>query len=534
MSSLLHNYLIESTKQYPDKVCVSFKDSTISFHDLNDLSNRLSNAFAKRGVTAGDRVGIYIDKSIEALIAIFGILKAGASYVPLDPLAPVERQSLIINDCRLKYLATSSKKLPQVNQILKNTGTLREVFVLDISHEEYNMHIPDVTLIFKNEIYQSQDKMPNQIGKQVTEKNLAYILYTSGSTGQPKGVMVSHKAAIAFTEWALKSFNITCDDVVSSHAPFHFDLSIFDIFASLKAGATISLVPQGLSSFPKSIVEFIENEGISIWYSVPSILTQLVLHGDLENRNFTSLRQILFAGEVFHSKYLRRLMEMMPHVKFYNLYGPTETNVITYYPVNELPDPDKAIPVGALCDGVKSYIVSETGSLVKEGEVGELYVTCPTVMDGYWNDPEKTKSVLFQNPFTLSTNEFIYKTGDLVCSNKNGNLDYHGRCDAMIKSRGYRIELGEIESALSSHTGIKEVAVTGFPDDQIGNIIKAVIVPKQKAAISIQEIKHFCSKKLPHYMIPEMICFIDALPRTSTGKIDRKSLIHLSSDILKT
>jgi amino acid adenylation domain-containing protein len=363
---------------------------------------------------------------------------------------------------------------------------------------------------------------------QITGDDLAYMLYTSGSTGQPKGVMLSHKAALAFVDWSYRTFSVKPHDVISSHAPLHFDLSVFDIFVSIKAGAKICLVPQGLSSFPKSVVEFINNNKISIWYSVPSILTQLILYGNLEEQKFSSLKQILFAGEVFPSKYLRSIMELIPHAKYYNLYGPTETNVITYYQVTEPPETDKAIPIGKLCDGVASFIVNESGTLVREGEQGELYVTCPTLMEGYWNDAQKTESVLSKNIHDPSSDKTLYKTGDLVSWNSNGYLNYHGRCDAMIKSRGYRIELGEVETALLSHTGIKEAAVTAVPDDKIGNIIKAVVVAKNKDEITENEVKRFCSKKIPHYMIPEIITIVDSLPRTSTGKIDRKKLVEYS------
>lgn len=526
MFELLHDLLTKSVSKYPDKPAILFKNNKISYSDLDVLSSQLSFHLKNRGVSIGSRVGIYIDKSIEPVIAIFGILKAGACYVPLDPLAPVERQLLIINDCSLKYLVTSSKKLPQVHQILQRNNTLKDVFIVDIPKKECQEHISGVNVIFKDEIFGSQNIVSEQPQKQAIDSNLAYILYTSGSTGQPKGVMISHRAALAFINWCIKCFNVNSKDIVSCHAPFHFDLSIFDIFVSIKAGATICLVPQGLSSFPKSLADFIEKQKISTWYSVPSILTQLVLHGGLEEKTFSSLRQILFAGEVFPSKYLRRLMGLIPDAKYYNLYGPTETNVITYYHVENLPEPSKPIPIGIPCDGVKTFIVDdESSALVKDGEMGELYVSAPTLMEGYWKDSKKTGNVLFKNPpFSPSLNETIYRTGDLVSVNLAGILEYHGRCDFMIKSRGYRIELGEIEAALSAYPDIEEVAVIGIPHEEIGKWIKAFVVPKKDSPIYEKEVLQFCSKKLPHYMVPESITIADYLPKTSTGKIDRKKL----------
>lgn len=524
MPELLHELLTNSAGIYPDKTAVSYRDEKLTYRKLDELSDELSAICISSGVEAGDRTGIYIDKSVESVIAVFGILKSGACYVPLDPIAPVERHKLIINDCALEVLITSSKKLRHISRIVQQAGTLKHVLVLDITRNENKVDIPGVRMLFKDDIFRSGDGSSKNAKRKVTEKALAYMLYTSGSTGQPKGVMISHKAAMAFAEWAFKTFNIKSEDNVSSHAPFHFDLSVFDIYVSVMAGATIHLVPQGLSSFPKSIVDFIEDNNISTWYSVPSILIQLVLHGNLEERNLPSLRQVLFAGEVFASKYLKKLMELVPHAEYFNLYGPTETNVITYYRVSKPPSDDKTIPVGVPCDGVKSFIADKSGKLVPGGETGELYVECPTLMDGYWNDREKTEKVLFRNPFDPSSDKMIYRTGDLVNRNEQGELEYHGRCDAMIKSRGYRIELGEIEAVLSSHPGIRESAVTAVPDDETGNKIKAVIVPKSRPDISGNDIRLFCSKNLPHYMIPEIISFLDALPRTSTGKIDRKIL----------
>ena len=519
---LLHETLMKSAEAHGQRTALMYKEETLSYKQLEELSNQLSSICSANGVGPGDRVGMYIDKSIDSIVAIFAILKTGACYVPLDPLAPIERQKLILNDCALKHLITSSTKLLHVSKIAEHTKDLEYVFTLDIPREKNKVNLPGIKMYFKDDI--ASEPNTGLTSPQMTPEGLAYILYTSGSTGQPKGVMLSHMAAFNFVDWACRTFSLTSDDVVSSHAPLHFDLSILDIFASIMAGASICLVPQGLSSFPRSIVDFIEKYKITTWYSVPSILTQLIMHGNLEERSFPSLRQILFAGEAFPSKYLSKLIELIPDARYYNLYGPTETNVITYFRVKEAPALDTTIPIGVLCDNVRSFILDNSGNPVKKGETGELHVSCPTLMDGYWNDSQKTEGVLIENPFKTSSKEMLYKTGDLVHCNVKDELEYHGRCDHMIKSRGYRIEIGEIETALSAHTGLKEVAITAVADDTIGSKIKAVIVPKTMGEISENDIKLFCSKKLPHYMIPEIISILDALPRTSTGKIDRKKL----------
>jgi len=525
MSSPLSNLLKRSTKLHPEKIAIRCKDEEVSYERFNLLSDRLCTTLVHQGVKVGDRVGIYLDKSVEALLAIFGILKSGACYVPLDPLAPVERQLFVIEDCSLEYLITSSKKLPQIRQILKSPNPLRYLFVMDIKREGDEGRMEGVPLLFKDEILESTPTISKEPLEEITDEHLAYILYTSGSTGRPKGVMISHQASLAFIDWADRCFKVRPEDRISSLAPFHFDLSIFDIFATIKAAATICVVPQGLSSFPKSLANFIEKERISIWYSVPSVLIQLVLSGHLKEKDLSHLRTILFAGEVFPTQYLRMLMEMVPHAHYYNLYGPTETNVCTYYHVKSLPISEEPIPIGKPCDGQKIYIIDEEGSLLKEGEVGQLYVSGPTLMTGYWNDSDKTERVMFKNPFSQEGDQKIYKTGDLVSLNQDGELDFHGRLDHMIKSRGYRIELGEIESVLYTHPAILEAAVVGIPDEKIGKIIKAFIVLKEGQSMSEQEVKLFCSQKLPPYMIPESVAFKRSLPKTSTNKTDREILI---------
>lgn len=523
MSYLLHSLLENSALCFPEKVALRFKKSEISYRTLNLLAGQLAAFLARQGIKPGNRVGIYIDKSIDSVIAIFGILKAGACYVPLDPMAPPERQAVIIKDCELEFLISSSKKIVPIQKIIKYTTLLKYILLLDVTRDEFQEHITGINVSLKNEIFKSETDVPQPQTDLIGDDDLAYMLYTSGSTGQPKGVMISHKASLAFVDWAHECFNVNSDDNVSAHAPFHFDLSIFDIFVTIKAGATLCIIPQGLSAFPTSLADFIVNEKLSVWYSTPSVLIQLLLYGQLGEKDLSSLKKILFAGEVFPLKYLVQLIDMIPNAKYHNLYGPTETNVCTYYSIEDLSSFKDFIPIGKPCEGQNIFVVDDAGNLVDEGKRGELYVSGPTLMNGYWNDPQKTKAVLFDNKFS-SGDEEVYRTGDMVRMNEEGNLEYHGRRDNMIKSRGYRIELGEIESILSTHPEVNEVAVIGIPDIKIGKKILAVVSFSKGFAVSEGSLRHFCSKKLPHYMVPENIIIKDYLPKTSTNKIDRKRL----------
>jgi acyl-coenzyme A synthetase/AMP-(fatty) acid ligase len=331
---------------------------------------------------------------------------------------------------------------------------------------------------------------------------------------------------MTFVNWAYDCFHIVKEDRLSNHAPLHFDLSIFDIFVGAKAGATIVLVPEGISTFPIKLAEFIEENRIGVWYSVPSVLSMLVLYGNLQKYQFSNLRLILFAGEVFPVKYLKELIRAIPQAEYYNLYGPTETNVCTFYHVRELaPESMEPVPIGKACANTEAFAVNEKDEIIKRpGEVGELYVRGSSVAQGYWGDSEKTRSLFLPNRFQSYYEEKIYKTGDLVTLDDRGNYLYIGRKDHMIKSRGYRIELGEIETVLYSHPKVKEAVVIAIPDDLIGNKIKAFVVPHNTGSLTKMELEKYCSERIPSYMLPSIIEFRYSLPKTSTGKVDRKLL----------
>jgi amino acid adenylation domain-containing protein len=524
---LLHDILTISATEYPRNRAVVFKDKSISYSDLDAASNALAHCLISLGVLPGDRVGLYLDKSIDAVISIYGILKSGACYVPLDPVGPVERNALIINDCGLKIVITAANKLFKLKQIAGKKSSLRNLLIVDRNHAAFDNAFDHIRTISRDRIFHSDSNTKKPVIENIRPDGPAYILYTSGSTGQPKGVVISHAAAKAFVMWGLDTFSVQADDILSGHAPFHFDLSVFDIFVSVAAGASVCLVPQGMSAFPASLAEFIEQQKISIWYSVPSVLVQLGLHGGIENKELGVLRHILFAGEVFLTRHLKKLMAQIPSAGFFNLYGPTETNVCTWYHVAAPPETDAAIPIGKPCAGQTFLIIDENGKPLENGEVGELYVTGPTLMTGYYNDPEKTQNSFTNCPAADKGQIFyktFYKTGDRVHVNGNGDLEYHSRCDAMIKSRGYRIEPGEIETVLVSHAAVSEAVVWGEADEAIGTLVAACVEPAPGRDITEEDLRLFCLKKLPKYMIPETIRVIDTFPRTSTGKIDRNRM----------
>jgi len=512
---LLQQLLTRSAALYPEKPAVWARKRTLTYRELDERSTQLAHLLQKRGLRKGDRVGIFFPKSLESVVCMFGVIKAGGVYVPLDPQAPAERVGYIIGNCGIRVLLTNKDRrsalAPEVIAALDycvmtdgsgSNGSGNKIVPWAMLAEYPASPAPEVTL---------------------TETDLAYILYTSGSTGRPKGVMLSHQNALTFVEWCAEKFKMRAEDRVSNHAPLHFDLSVFDVYNAIEAGATVYLVTEDLALFPASLASFIEAQQITVWYSVPSALMLLLLHANLKAEKLPHLRTILFAGEVFPMKYLRQLAELLPGVELYNLYGPTETNVCTYYRVDrERLAAMEKLPIGIACENTEVFAVNDQDQVVTQaGGSGELYVRGPAVTYGYWADAEKTKKMVVPNRFQPNFNENMYRTGDLVTLGEDGNYYFQGRRDSQIKSRGYRIELGEIESALLSHPGVREAAAVAIPDDLIGNRIKAVVAAHDQQELRIADLQQFCATRIPKYMIPEQIEFCTSLPKTSTGKIDR-------------
>jgi amino acid adenylation domain-containing protein len=513
---LLHQLIERSAAEHPDRMAVIDGSRSLTYADLERQANRLAHLLIDLGLSPGDRVGLYLNKSLESVLGVYGVLKAGGAYVPLDPQAPPARIAYISADAGLRFLLSGKEKTRALGTLSAADPCLDAVILLNADTVETS---PGVRVIASTVLADYPDTTPERA---VVTLDLAYILYTSGSTGNPKGVMLSHLNALAFVQWASDCFAVQPEDRLSSHAPFHFDLSVFDLFASAHAGAAVVLVPRA-STFPLELARFISERRISVWYSVPSALTGLVLHGGLTTGMFPELRAVLFAGEVFPLKYLRRLMRLLPHARFYNLYGPTETNVCTYYEVSRPPPSDQAaIPIGKPIRGLDVFAIANDGKVADPNEIGELCVRGPSVMQGYWNDPERTEHTLNAPLPADGLRTHAYRTGDLVRQDDNGNYWFLGRRDAQIKSRGYRIELGEIESTLLSHPAVIECAVLALPDEEITNRIAAFVALRSQLQES--ELARYCARYLPHYMIPEMFELMSDLPKTSTGKVDRQSL----------
>lgn len=513
---MLHQLLDNSAGSFPDNIAVEEPgQGAVTYLELASLAEMVCGKLCQLGIQHGDRVGIYMHKSIDAVASIFGILKSGAAYVPVDPNAPVSRNAYILNDCAVKLVIVENCFVEALRMDAGPDSTMLYIILDGTGGGEH----------LKNALGQELIEKP-VFPVDISPTDLAYILYTSGSTGKPKGVMLTHENAMSFINWCSTVFDPLPKDRFSSHAPFHFDLSILDIYVPIKHGATLVLINETVGKDPIQLAALISNSQITCWYSTPSILSLLAQYGKLENYDFSSLRIVNFAGEVFPMKHLRLLKDLLPKPLYFNLYGPTETNVCTFYEVpNQIPvEQTQPFPIGKACSHYRIIVVDEQGQSVRQGEEGELCASGPGVTQGYWNLPERTAKAYLID----SEGQYWYKTGDMVIEKPDGNYVYIGRRDRMVKKRGYRVELGEIESALYHHTLIKEAAVIALSDEERGVQIKAFLSCKGQQTPSIIELKRFCMELLPPYMVPDLFTFQAALPHTSTDKIDYQKLKELS------
>ncbi|WP_394827343.1 amino acid adenylation domain-containing protein [Pendulispora albinea] len=494
---LLQDGVVVHARRSPERPAVVDPHRTVTYGELDAAANHLARALLARGVAVGDRVGIWMPKSAYALAAMQAVLRVGAVYVPLDPQSPLARIRTIVANCDMKVVIGSDVTLSAAEDIGRPLLGVEQLGGEALFHR-------------------ASEPVPQPA---IDPEDLAYILYTSGTTGVPKGVCVSHRAALAFVDWGIRLLDVGPEDRLANHAPLHFDLSVFDVYAALHTGARVVIVPEGSSLLGTALVAFIARHGITIWYSVPSALVMMMDQGGLLEMDPCPLRTIFFAGEVFPIKQLRQLRRGLPRCRMFNLYGPTETNVCTYFEVTSIePERTIPIPIGRACCGDRASARAEDGTVVGVGGVGELWVEGPTVMSGYWGHPA-------QGP--------AYGTGDVVRVLEDGVFEFIGRRDHMVKIRGHRVELGEIEAALLAHPAVREACALVWGEGLGMRLVAYLACAPGHSPPSLIQIKTHCQSKLPRYMIVDAVRYVDELPRTRNGKIDRRSLAasHVPADV---
>ena len=507
----LTDLLEHSVRCYPAKTAIVVPGGErVTYAELGRLSDQFRNRLAAMGVGPGDRVGIRLRKSAGTVAMIFGIMKVGAAFVPVDPESPTQRAAYILSNCRVRVVLTEEGQSNDLRKSLLRLGASPVI-----------LPVADGASVESLESLLNRLESASAVPDKLPTDSLAYILYTSGSTGKPKGVMLSHANALSFVDWCSDTFHPHADDRVSSHAPFHFDLSILDLYVSIKHGATVVLIGEALGKEAMRLAQVISAEDITIWYSTPSILGLLARYGKMKRYSYSRLRLVLFAGEVFPVPQFLALRDLWPHPRFFNLFGPTETNVCTWY---EVPD-DPAVlrmstfPIGRICSPNQGRVVDDCDELVKAGGAGELLISGPNVMRGYWELPERNAQAFLVD----SDGTQWYRTGDIVTEGADG-FHFVGRRDRMVKRRGYRVELGEIEIGLLSGGDLREAAVVAVPDSESGVRITAFVSGRQGATLGTVALKSLAMRHLPPYMVPDSFVVLTAVPRTSTDKVDYEKL----------
>ena len=484
-------------KEYPNKLAFVDNKRQVTYKEFVINAKKIGSFLAKNN-NINKPVAIFIDKSVSCLEAMFGVLYSGNFYTVLDVKSPRERINLILNTLEPFAIITDKKNMEKAREL----GIDKEIYVYEeiITTEENN------------------DILKNIMSKFI-DTNPMYVLFTSGSTGIPKGTVLSHKAVISYTKWVIATFNINSDTIWGSQTPFYFSMSITDVFSTILSGATLYIIPKMYFSFPVRLLEYINENKINSIYWVPSALCIVANLKALEEVKLTTLKKVLFAGEVMPTKQLNMWIEKLPNAMYANLFGPTETtDICTYYIVDRKFENDEPLPIGKACDNCDVMVIKEDGTLASKEESGELCVRGSFLAMGYYDNPEKTASVFVQNPLNKHYPETVYRTGDIVKYNEKEELIYVSRKDFQIKHMGYRIELGEIETAINSIEGIIICACVYDVENS------KIVLFYQGEELEEKEVMQKAMSKLPNYMCPNQVIKLNKMIYNANGKIDRVNL----------
>jgi len=517
---LAHHYLNDTAALYSGKIAVTDGRTAITFGELAASSDRLAQFLMMLGVSRGDHVVYFLKRTSVCITATVGILKVGAAYIPLDQKTPLERWRQIIDDAAPRVLICDHHTLGDTLDRLITLKVPLSVVCLDPRDDRFQS---GERVFYREDIEKSTDTTSLPEG---SLDDVAYVLYTSGSTGSPKGVMVTHGNIRNYIDWATSYFNITSEDHILGTAPFYFDMSTFDIFCIFASGATLYLAIEEILLFPERLARLIESEKVTLWKGVSSLLMYMSRAGVVRPGRMPSLRTVIFAGEPLAAQYLANWMKNLPDISYFNGYGPTEaTGVSLCYHVERIPDPDQPIPIGRPCKGATVAIVGEDGFPVNPGEVGELCIAGPCLAKGYLNDPEKTQSSFTSPPPGCGLEDRVYWTGDLVRQTPEGDYVFVSRKDYQVKWMGYRIELAEIETNLSTHPKVRDVVVI-LEHSGTEGLTELVAFIESEGDIDFSDLGHYLEKRIPSYMVPKRFISVKTLPRNERGKIDREEILQ--------
>lgn len=487
----LHNLFEMQVERTHGKVAVEFEGKHLTYSELNSTANQVARYLRKLGIEEGGFVGICVERSIEMLIGIIGILKAGCVYIPLDPAFPANRLNYMLNDANIKMLLTSNK-------------------LKDIFNKE------DVKIILLDEDWNRIEKENvENVNSQVSSEDLAYVIYTSGSTGNPKGVQIKHKAVVNFLLSMQKEPGLTSNDVFVSITTMSFDISVLELFLPIITGAKLIIASKAATSDGKLLLKLLEETNATVMQATPSTWRLIIEAGWKTSRSL----KMLCGGEALSLELANQMLERGGSL--WNMYGPTETTI--WSSVKKIEPGSDAVLIGPPIANTQFYILDKDIKPVPVGVPGELFIGGEGLANGYLHRPELTSEKFISNPF-LNSDAKLYKTGDLTRFKHNGDVEFLGRLDFQVKIRGFRIELGEIENILTTYPEIKDVVVSAWQDSSGDKKLVAYYIPLNGESIKVSELRSFLTNKLPEYMVPSFFIKLDKFPLTPNAKIDRNKL----------
>lgn len=487
------DYLEKSAAKYSEKYIFRDENNSITYADFVEQSKRVGTALLKNGGYKKP-IAILIDRGINCLIGMFGALYCGGFYVVIDSSMPIERIKTTLSIISTPVILTEKSLYGKVAEIGGN-------YSISIIENLVKSEINSVSL--------------NDVRKAAISTDPMYILFTSGTSGVPKGAVLTHQNVIDYTKWFIKAFDITSDTVFGNQTPFFFSMSVSDIFSTVMSGATLNIIPKIMFTFPIKLIGYLNERIVNTIYWVPSALSIVANTNLFKYAMPKSITKVLFAGEIMPTKQLNYWIKYLPNAKYANLFGPTEiTDICTYYVLDRTFADDEAIPIGRPCDNLDVFLINEKGEATVDSEEGEMYVRGSFVALGYYNNSEKTSASFVQNPLNENYPEIVYKTGDICRRNKYGEFEFISRKDFQIKHLGYRIELGEIENATTSIDSVNNCLC-------LYNNLKDSIALIYEGGISEVELSQKIALKLPVYMCPNKIVKIKQIQYNQNGKVDR-------------
>ena len=506
---LLHQFLEVSVSQRPDKVALICDNRSYTYAQLGGMVARLALEFQRRGVRRGDRVALFLDNGVELVVGVFAALAAGAVFMPVNALTKADKLAYMLNDSRATALVTQSTLESAYADALSQNQTVLACLVVGGGGNG------DARIVAYPDSAVDGHAAPSDPG--LIDQDLASIIYTSGSTGDPKGVMLTHLNMVTAARSVSTYLGLRGDDVIMCVLPLAFDYGLYQLLMSVKLGAT--LVLERSFTFPVKVLERMTSCKVSVFPGVPTIFSMLMNLGSLARYDLNALRMITNTAAALSEEHIRQLRSLFPQAQLFSMYGLTECKRVTYLPPDQLDI--RPTSVGRGMPNEEVWLVDESGRRLPNGSSGELVIRGSNVMRGYWEKPQETAKRLKPGPIP---GEMILHSGDIFRTDDEGYLYFVARKDDIIKSRGEKVSPREVENALYALEGVYEAAVIGVPDDLLGQAVKAFVTLKPGCHYTEREVIKHCASKLENFMAPKYVEFVDALPKTDTGKIKKTGL----------